>query len=269
MDTLSLDARLDHFKRVRDQLVTVIGRQIVGQREVVDQMLATIFIGGHCLLVGVPGLAKTMMIRCLAGAMDLGFKRIQFTPDLMPSDITGTDVIDQAPDGAGRSASCGARFRQHRAGRRDQPRAAEDPVGPAGGDAGAAGHRRPDDLRSASAVFRHRHAEPDRAGRDVPASRGAARPVPLCHPRGVPVGRGGRADPDDAGRRRAGRRAADADRRPGPARSRNRSSRFPCRAMSWPTRPSWCGRRGRAIRATPDFIRDLVEWGAGRGPAST
>ena len=93
------DARLDQFKRVRDQIVNAVGRQIVGQREVIDQMLATIFVRGHCLLVGVPGLAKTMMIRCLAGAMDLDTKRIQFTPDLMPSDITGTDVVDQAPDG--------------------------------------------------------------------------------------------------------------------------------------------------------------------------
>jgi MoxR-like ATPase len=99
MPESDFDARLDQFKRVRDQIVNAVGRRIVGQREVIDQMLATIFVGGHCLLVGVPGLAKTMMIRCLAGALDLDFKRLQFTPDLMPSDITGTDVIDQAPDG--------------------------------------------------------------------------------------------------------------------------------------------------------------------------
>ena len=99
MPTMDFDARLEQFKRVRDQIVTAVGRQIVGQREVIDQMLATVFVRGHCLLVGVPGLAKTMMVRILAGAMDLEFKRIQFTPDLMPSDITGTDVIDQAPDG--------------------------------------------------------------------------------------------------------------------------------------------------------------------------
>ncbi|MBL7141416.1 MAG: AAA family ATPase [Planctomycetes bacterium] len=96
---MDFDERLDAFKRIRDRLVAEVGRRIVGQRETVDQMLATVFVGGHCLLVGVPGLAKTMMVRTLAAAIDLSFKRIQFTPDLMPSDITGTDVVDQAPDG--------------------------------------------------------------------------------------------------------------------------------------------------------------------------
>ncbi|MGB2967546.1 MAG: MoxR family ATPase [Phycisphaerae bacterium] len=99
MATGEFDERLEGFKRVRDAVVGEVGRRIVGQREVVDQMLATVFVRGHCLLVGVPGLAKTLMVRTLAGAMDLDFRRIQFTPDLMPSDITGTDVIDQAPDG--------------------------------------------------------------------------------------------------------------------------------------------------------------------------
>ena len=95
----SLEARLELFKRVRDRLVAEVGRLIIGQRAVMDQMLATVFVRGHALVVGVPGLAKTMMVRALAGALDLEFKRIQFTPDLMPSDITGTDVIDQSADG--------------------------------------------------------------------------------------------------------------------------------------------------------------------------
>ena len=99
MAEMSFDQRLEKFKRIRDRLVEEVGRRIIGQREVVDQMLATIFVRGHSLLVGVPGLAKTMMVRSLAGSLDLAFKRIQFTPDLMPSDITGTDLVDQAPDG--------------------------------------------------------------------------------------------------------------------------------------------------------------------------
>jgi MoxR-like ATPase len=99
MTDADFDRRLEEFKRIRDRLVAEVGQRIIGQREVVDQMLATVFVGGHCLLVGVPGLAKTMMVRSLAGALDLAFKRIQFTPDLMPSDITGTDIVDQAPDG--------------------------------------------------------------------------------------------------------------------------------------------------------------------------
>ena len=99
MPETDFEQRLDEFKRIRDRLVAEVGRQIIGQRETVDQMLAGLFVRGHCLLVGVPGLAKTMMVRSLAGAMDLALRRIQFTPDLMPSDITGTDLVDQAPDG--------------------------------------------------------------------------------------------------------------------------------------------------------------------------
>ena len=72
-----------------------LGRVIVGQHEVLEQLLIAMFARGHCLLVGVPGLAKTMMIRSLADALTLEFSRIQFTPDLMPSDITGTEVIQE------------------------------------------------------------------------------------------------------------------------------------------------------------------------------
>jgi MoxR-like ATPase len=99
MPDMDLDQRLQEFKRIRDRLVAEVGRQIIGQREVVDQMLAAVFVRGHSLLVGVPGLAKTLMVRSLAGAMDLAWRRIQFTPDLMPSDITGTDLVDQTPEG--------------------------------------------------------------------------------------------------------------------------------------------------------------------------
>jgi len=72
-----------------------VGRVIVGQHEVVEQVLVAIFCRGHGLLVGVPGLAKTLLVRTVAGLLDLSFKRIQFTPDLMPSDITGTDVLEE------------------------------------------------------------------------------------------------------------------------------------------------------------------------------
>jgi MoxR-like ATPase len=72
-----------------------LGKVIVGQREVIDQILMALFTQGHCLLVGVPGLAKTLLIRTLAKSLSLEFRRIQFTPDLMPSDITGTEVIQE------------------------------------------------------------------------------------------------------------------------------------------------------------------------------
>src|SRR6266436_1955940 len=74
-------------------------RIIVGQADVIEQILAAIFTRGHCLLVGVPGLAKTMMVSAISQILDIGFKRIQFTPDLMPSDITGTNVLDESEQG--------------------------------------------------------------------------------------------------------------------------------------------------------------------------
>src|SRR5258706_15359424 len=79
------------YNRIRDELAKVI----VGQDEVVEQVLVAIFAKGHALLEGVPGLAKTLLISSLAQALHLTFKRIQFTPDLMPSDITGTEVIQE------------------------------------------------------------------------------------------------------------------------------------------------------------------------------
>jgi MoxR-like ATPase len=77
------------------QITTELGRFIVGQHEVVEQLLTAILSRGHCLLEGVPGLAKTAMVRCLSEVMQLSFRRIQFTPDLMPADITGTDIIQE------------------------------------------------------------------------------------------------------------------------------------------------------------------------------
>jgi MoxR-like ATPase len=86
---------LDSFHKSRSLMIEELGKVIIGQRDVVELMLAAIFTRGHCLLVGVPGLAKTLMVSSLARILDIAFKRIQFTPDLMPSDITGTNVIDE------------------------------------------------------------------------------------------------------------------------------------------------------------------------------
>jgi len=88
---------LKHFQTSYKLIVAEIGKVIIGQRDVLDQVLAAILARGHCLLVGVPGLAKTLLVSTLADIMTLSFKRIQFTPDLMPSDITGTNVIDETP----------------------------------------------------------------------------------------------------------------------------------------------------------------------------
>jgi len=86
---------LQALTQARQRLNTEMGRVIIGQQEIIDQILISLLSQGHCLLIGVPGLAKTLMIRSLAQALDLQFRRIQFTPDLMPSDITGTEVIEE------------------------------------------------------------------------------------------------------------------------------------------------------------------------------
>jgi MoxR-like ATPase len=77
--------------------VTQVRRVIVGQEEVLDQVMIALFVGGHCLITGLPGTAKTLLVRTMAQTLGLVFKRIQFTPDLMPSDITGTDIIEEDP----------------------------------------------------------------------------------------------------------------------------------------------------------------------------
>jgi MoxR-like ATPase len=85
---------VDRFSEKFLALKKEIGRNIVGQNEVVHQTLLSLFCGGHCLLIGVPGLAKTKLVQTISQALDLSFKRIQFTPDLMPSDILGTEILD-------------------------------------------------------------------------------------------------------------------------------------------------------------------------------
>ncbi|MEZ6073033.1 MAG: MoxR family ATPase [Pirellulales bacterium] len=86
---------IERLGRAFRQITDGINQVIVGQDEVVEQLLMSIFSGGHCLIVGVPGLAKTLMVHTLADSLSLDFNRIQFTPDLMPSDITGTEVIQE------------------------------------------------------------------------------------------------------------------------------------------------------------------------------
>ena len=83
----------DAYQKIHDQ----VGRAVVGQQAVIEQLLIAIFARGHCLLEGVPGLAKTLMVSSLSQAMTLDFRRVQFTPDLMPADITGTDIIQEDP----------------------------------------------------------------------------------------------------------------------------------------------------------------------------
>jgi MoxR-like ATPase len=94
-DATELQRRVERFHDVRERIIEQVRQVIVGQDEVLDQVLLALFVGGHCLMTGMPGTAKTLMVRTIADALGLEFRRIQFTPDLMPSDITGTDIIEE------------------------------------------------------------------------------------------------------------------------------------------------------------------------------
>src|SRR6202451_337018 len=96
-DSAELKKRIERFQTVRDNILAQVRQLIVGQKEVIAQILIALFVGGHCLITGLPGTAKTLMVRTISQTLGLEFKRIQFTPDLMPSDITGTDIIEADP----------------------------------------------------------------------------------------------------------------------------------------------------------------------------
>ena len=97
MPAVSDQQMLEQLRGAHQKMRSEVGKIIIGQERVLDQLLMAIFCRGHALLVGVPGLAKTLMVSTLAQALDLSFKRIQFTPDLMPTDITGTDILADDP----------------------------------------------------------------------------------------------------------------------------------------------------------------------------
>ena len=95
LDSSELKHRIQRFQQVESEIVQQVRKVIVGQEEVLEQVMIALFVGGHCLITGLPGTAKTLLVRTMAETLGLEFKRIQFTPDLMPSDITGTDIIEE------------------------------------------------------------------------------------------------------------------------------------------------------------------------------
>jgi len=99
IDTDVLKSRVARFREVDTEIVRQVRRVIVGQEETLEQVRIGLFVGGHCLITGLPGTAKTLLVRTMAEVLGLQFKRIQFTPDLMPSDITGTDIIEEDEHG--------------------------------------------------------------------------------------------------------------------------------------------------------------------------
>ncbi|MCB1757169.1 MAG: AAA family ATPase, partial [Gammaproteobacteria bacterium] len=86
---------VEAFSGVMEKIRSQVGQIVVGQDNVVEHLLITLLVGGHCLVTGMPGTAKTLLVKTLADALGLEYKRIQFTPDLMPGDITGTDIIEE------------------------------------------------------------------------------------------------------------------------------------------------------------------------------
>ncbi len=218
----SLGDILREFAQHRQLMQEELQKIIVGQNEVIEQLFAAIFTRGHCLLEGVPGLAKTLMVSTLARILDVGFKRIQFTPDLMPSDITGTNVLEEDEHG------------------RRNFRFVEGPIftnilladeinrTPPKTQAALLQAMQEREVSvgqttypGARPVFRDRHAESDRAGRDVSVARGAARPLHVQHQGGlsVAVGRGADPEHDDAERQAGGAEGAfgPGDREPAEA----------------------------------------------------
>src|ERR1700734_539214 len=96
-DSAELKERIERFQEVQRSILREVRKIIVGQEEVIEQVMISLFVVGPCLIAGLPGTAKTLLVRTLAQTLGLVFKRIQFTPDLMPSDITGTDIIEEDP----------------------------------------------------------------------------------------------------------------------------------------------------------------------------
>ena len=96
-DLAEVKSRVKRFQEAQAAIKREVRKVIVGQEEVIEHVLISLFVGGHCLLTGLPGTAKTLLVRTLSQTLGLRFNRIQFTPDLMPSDITGTDIIEENP----------------------------------------------------------------------------------------------------------------------------------------------------------------------------
>jgi MoxR-like ATPase len=95
IEAQELKQRIERFQQVQQAMVGEVRKVIVGQEEVLEQLMIALFVGGHCLITGMPGTAKTLLVRTMAQTLGLEFRRIQFTPDLMPSDITGTDILEE------------------------------------------------------------------------------------------------------------------------------------------------------------------------------
>ena len=260
------ETEVARLRQCCQSLQTQMATVLIGQSEVVRLLLTGLISGGHMLVIGVPGLAKTMMVKALADLLGWDFRRIQFTPDLMPADITGHgDLAERRERAAARpGVPSRAGVCQPDSGGRNQPHAAQNPGGAAGGDAGTGRHGQRQDLPPGAAVHRRGHAESHRAGRDLSAAGGATGPFHVQHPRGLP---GARRRSGDCRRARCGRSGTALRRWP----RRRISASFTqiidqmpvSRRMCWNTR--WRSPRPAAPRTAgaDEYVRRYVAWGAG------
>ncbi len=142
-----LDEQIAQHSQICNHLKEEVGRVLVGQDHMLSRLLIGLLTGGHILLEGLPGLAKTLTIRSLATAIDTGFSRIQFTPDMLPSDVIGTEVFN--PRESTYRGPQGPNLLESDSGRRNQPRTGQGPSGAAGSHAGASGDDWPGDVSAA------------------------------------------------------------------------------------------------------------------------
>ncbi len=196
MDSQTVQESIARLNKAYDQIREQMSKVIVGQSDVVDQLLIALFSRGHCLLEGVPGLAKTLMISTLSRCLSMNFARIQFTPDLMPADITGTDVLQENRDTGNREF----RFIQgplfHNVILADEINRTPPKTQAALLEAMqerqvTVGQTRHILVRS---VFRVGHAKPDRTGRNLRAAGSPARPLHVQGDCGLSQFRGRKAD---------------------------------------------------------------------------
>ena len=240
------------LRKARERLREEISRVVVGQDVVLDNLLAALLCRGHALMVGVPGLGKTLMAKTIASTLRMTFNRIQFTPDLMPSDIIGTDVIEEDPETGRRRLEFiqGPLFTHFLLAdeiNRAPPKTQAALLQAMQEQEVSVGRR---SYKLEPPFFVDRHPEPDRARGDVPAARGPARPVHVQYSGRLPQprGRGGHRQEHDG---QPGARGAAGARRgrsgPAPAgRPRRAGRRCPWSATRW----TWPSPRGRS-RARP------------------
>ena len=166
---------LAEVRSAADAILVQVRKAVVGQDEAIELLLNALFCGGHVLIEGVPGTAKTLLAQSFAASLALRFGRVQFTPDLMPGDLLGRQSL-QLPDQR-LLADAGADLHRHPAGRRNQPHAAQDPGRAAAGDERTRGDHRRRDPSAWRRLHGRGDAKPDRAAGDLSAARSAARPL--------------------------------------------------------------------------------------------